>query len=118
AVQARANNGNAYVSKTLATGQAALNTRGYFYLSNAANFGAVQLLALYSNGTFLGWVSYVVDPTSPSMEVYIGANNTHYSCSAVPTLNAWHSVELALVVSTTASGSFGLWLDGTSVCSA
>ena len=117
AVQTKGSNGNAYVSKTIA-GRNSLNVRGYYYLSNPVNWGAVQVMSLYAQGTFIGWVSYDVDPSSPALTIYNGANNALYTCSQVPSLNAWHSIELRYVLSTTTIGSFALWLDGVKVCGA
>ena len=116
AVVVKGSNGNAYISKTISK-QSTLDVRGYYYLSNPVNFGAVQLMSLYAQGNFIGWVTYNVDPSAPTFTVYNGANNTFYTCS-VPSLNAWHSVELQYVLSTTASGSFTLWLDGVKACGA
>jgi hypothetical protein len=116
AVVVKGSAGNAYISKTI-SGQSSLDVRGYYYLSNPVNWGAVQLMSLYAQGTFIGWVTYNVDPVSPTLTVYNGGNNTFYNCS-VPSLNAWHSLELQYVLSTTTTGSFTLWLDGTKACSA
>ncbi len=91
--------------------------RGYYHLSNPVNWGAVQLMSLYAQGNFIGWVSYNVDPSAPTLSVYNGANGHLYNCS-VPSLNAWHSLELQYVLSTTTSGSFTLWLDGKQACTA
>jgi hypothetical protein len=74
-------------------------------------------MELYAQGYSLGWVIYNVDPQSPTFQVYIGANNTFYNCS-VPSLNAWHSLELQYGLSTTTTGSFTLWLDGAKACGA
>jgi hypothetical protein len=115
AVQTKKSAGNAYVSKTIA-GQASLDVRGYFYLSNRANWGNVPLISLYSQGTFLGWVAYYADPSTPTLSVYDGGNSTQYTCSQVPSLNAWHSIEVQYALSSTTSGSLSLWLDGTQVC--
>jgi hypothetical protein len=115
AVQTKGSAGNAYVSKTIA-GQTTLDVRGYYYLNSPVNFGAVQLLSLYGSGGFIGWVTYNVDPTKPTLTVYNGANNGLYTCSAAPSLNAWHSIELQYVLSTTTTGSLSVWLDGTQVC--
>jgi len=117
AVKTKGTAGNAYVSKTI-TGQTSLDARGYYYLSNPVNFGAVQVMSLYggNNNTFIGSVTYNVDPRAPTFTVYNGANNTTYTCSAVPSLNAWHSIELQYTLATTTTGSFTLWLDGTQVC--
>jgi hypothetical protein len=116
AVVAKGSAGNAYVSKTI-SGQSSLDVRGYYYLSNPVNWGAVQLMSLYAQGNFIGWVTYNVDPSTPTLTVYNGANNHFYTCS-VPSLNAWHSLELQYVLSTTTTGSFTLWLDGTKACGA
>jgi len=116
AVVVKGSAGNAYISKTI-SGQSSLDVRGYYYLSNPVNWGAVQLMSLYAQGNFIGWVTYNVDPSAPTLTVYNGANNTLYQCS-VPSLNAWHSLELQYVLSTTTTGSFTLWLDGTKVCGA
>jgi len=116
AVVVKGSAGNAYISKTIA-GQSSLDVRGYYYLSNPVNFGAVQVMSLYAQGNFIGWVTYNVDPSAPTLTVYNGANNTLYQCSA-PSLNAWHSLELQYVLSTTTTGSFTLWLDGTKACGA
>jgi hypothetical protein len=117
AVQTQGSAGNAYVTKSI-TGQTSLDVRGYYYLNNPVNWGAVQLMSLYAQGQFIGWVTYNVDPNSPTLTVYNGANNTLYTCSQVPSLNAWHSIELQYVLSTTTTGSFTLWLDGVQVCGA
>ena len=61
--------------------------------------------------------AYNVDPSAPTLTFYDGANNHLYQCS-VPSLNAWHSLELQDVLSTTTTGSFTLWLDGTKACGA
>jgi hypothetical protein len=116
AVVAKGSAGNAYISKTI-SGQSSLDVRGYYYLSNPVNFGAVQVMSLYAQGNFIGWVSYNVDPSAPTLTVYNGANNHFYNCS-LPSLNAWHSLELQYVLSTTTTGSFTLWLDGTQACGA
>jgi hypothetical protein len=116
AVVVKGSTGNAYISKTI-SGQTTLDVRGYYYLSNPVNWGAVQVMSLYAQGTFMGWVTYNVDPSTPTLTFYNGANNSFYNCS-VPTLNAWHSLELQYVVSTTTTGSFTLWLDGVQACSA
>lgn len=115
AVKVKGKAGNAYLTKTI-TGQTTLDVRAYVHLSAPVNWGAVQLISLYSQGTFIGWVSYYVDPSSPTLTVYNGATNRSYSCT-LPSLNAWHSLELQYVLSTTA-GSFTLWLDGTQACGA
>jgi hypothetical protein len=107
--------GNANVSVSIA-GQSSLDVRGYYYLSNPINWGAVQIMSLYAQAQFVGWVTYNVDPSTPTLTVYNGANNTLYTCSQVPSLNGWHSIELQYVLSTTATGSFTLWLDGVQVC--
>ena len=112
----KGSSGNAYISKTI-TGQSSLDVRGYYYLSNPVNFGAVQVMSLYAQGNFIGWATYNVDPSSPTFTVYNGANNTLYNCS-LPSLNAWHSLELQYVLSTTTTGSFTLWLDGAKACGA
>ena len=114
AVVVKGSTGNAYISKTF-SGQTTLDVRGYYYLSNPVNWGAVQLMSLYAQGTFIGWVTYNVDPSTPTLTVYNGANNSFYNCS-VPSLNAWHSLELQYVLSTTTTGSFTLWLDGVQAC--
>ena len=117
AVVVKGSAGNAYISKTI-SGQSSVDVRAYYYLSNAVNWGAVQLMSLYDNqGYFLGWVTYNVDPSAPTLTFYNGANNTFYNCS-VPSLNAWHSLELQYVLSTTTTGSFTLWLDGVKACGA
>jgi hypothetical protein len=117
AVAVRGGSNNAYVSKTI-TGQTSLDARGYYYLSNPVNSGAVQVMSLYggNNNTFIGWVTYNVNPSAPTFTVYNGANNTSYTCSVVPSLNAWHSIELQYTLATTTTGSFTLWLDGNQVC--
>jgi hypothetical protein len=115
AVVTKGSTGTAYISKTI-TGQTSLDARGYYYLNSPVNFGAVQLMSLYAQKQFIGWVTYNVDPTTPTFTVYNGANNTLYTCSAVPSLKAWHSIELQYTLSTTTTGSFTLWLDGTQVC--
>ena len=117
AVTAQNSAGNANVSVSI-PGQTTLDVRGYYYLSSPVNWGAVQLMSLYAQGQFIGWVTYNVDPSSPSLLVYNGANNTFYTCSQIPSLNAWHSIELQYVLSASASGSLALWLDGVQVCSA
>ena len=118
AVQVQGSAGNANVSKTLSTGQSKVDVRAYFYLNNPINWGAVQLLSLYSGNTFVGWVTYNVDPSSPTLTVYNGATNHLYSCSSqVPSLNAWHSLELQYTLSTT-TGAFSLWVDGVPACQA
>ena len=117
AVQTEGSAGNANVTRTIA-GQAALDVRGYYYLSSPVNWGAVQLMSLYGQGNFIGWVSYNVDPSAPSLTVYNGANNALFTCTAVPSLNAWHSIELQYVLSTTTSGSLALWVDGVQACAA
>jgi len=109
--------GNANVSKSI-TGQTTLDVRAYYYLSSPVQWAAVQLMSLYAQGQFVGWVTYNVDPTAPTFTVYNGANNTLYTCSQLPSLNAWHSIELQYVLSATATGSFTLWLDGVKVCGA
>jgi len=111
----RGSAGNAYISKSI-TGQNTIDVRGYYNLSSPVNWGAVQLQSLYAQGNFIGWVTYNVDPSAPTFQIYNGANNTLYTCSAVPSLNAWHSIELQYVLSTTTTGSFSLWLDGVRVC--
>lgn len=116
AVQTRKSAGKAYVTRTIA-GQTSMNARGYYYLSNRANWGNVPILSLYSQYGFVGWVSYYADPSKPTLSVYNGANNTNYKCSKVPSLNAWHSIELQYTLSSSTSGSLSLWLDGTQVCS-
>ncbi|MFL5658953.1 MAG: N,N-dimethylformamidase beta subunit family domain-containing protein [Ktedonobacteraceae bacterium] len=113
---AKGSAGNAYISKTI-SGQSSLDVRGYYYLSNPVNWGAVQLMSLYAQGTFIGWVTYNVDPSAPTLTFYNGANNHFYTCS-LPSLNAWHSLEVQDVLSTTTTGSFTLWLDGTKACGA
>jgi len=115
---ARNSAGNANIRKTLSPGQTTVDVRAYYYLSNPANWGGVQLLSLYSGANFIGWVTYSVDPSSPTLTVYNGANNHLYTCNSVPSLNAWHSLELRYVLSTTTTGSLTLWLDGTPVCQA
>jgi hypothetical protein len=117
AVQTQNSGGNANVSVTIA-GQAALDVRGYYYLNNPVNWGAVQIMSLYAQGQFVGWVTYNVDPSTPTLTVYNGANNTLYTCTQTPSLNAWHSIELQYVLSTSATGSLALWLDGVQVCRA
>ncbi len=116
AVVVKGSSGNAYISKII-SGQTTLDVRGYYYLSNPVNWGAVQVMSLYAQLNFIGWVSYNVDPTSPTLTVYNGANNSFYNCT-VPSLNAWHSMELQYVLSTTTTGSFTLWLDGVQACGA
>src|SRR5436305_11552311 len=74
-------------------------------------------MSRYAQGTFICWVTYNVDPSAPKLTVYNGANNVLYNCS-VPGLNAWHSLEVQYVLSTTTSGSFTLWLDGVKACGA
>jgi hypothetical protein len=115
AVQARKSAGNAFISKTI-SGQTSLDVRGYYYLSNRANWGNVPILSLYGQGGFIGWVSYYADPSKPTLSVYNGATNAQYNCSKVPSLNAWHSLELQYVLSNTATGSISVWLDGSQVC--
>jgi hypothetical protein len=115
AVVTKGSTGTAYISKTI-TGQTSLDARGYYYLNSPVNFGAVQLMSLYAQKQFIGWVTYNVDPTTPTFTVYNGANNTLYTCSAVPSMNAWHSIELQYTLSTTTTGSFTLWLAGIQVC--
>jgi hypothetical protein len=116
AVQVKGRAGKAFISKTIA-GQSSVNVRGYYHLSNPVSWGAVQLMSLYAQGSFIGWVTYNIDPSSPTLTVYNGANNRYYTCS-VPSLNAWHSLELHYSLSTTATGSFILWLDGAKACEA
>jgi len=116
AVVTQNSNGNAYISKTI-SGQSSVDVRGYYYLSNPVHWGAVQVMSLYAQGYFIGWVTYNVDPSAPTLTFYDGANNHLYQCS-VPSLNAWHSLELQDVLSTTTTGSFTLWLDGTKACGA
>lgn len=115
AVQTKGSAGNASITRSVA-GQTILDVRGYYYLSNPVNWGAVQLISLYAQGQFIGWATYNVDPSSPALTVYNGANNALYSCSQVPSLNAWHSLELQYKLSTTATGSFTLWIDGVKAC--
>ena len=115
AIMTKGSAGNAYVSKTI-TGQTTLDVRGYYYLSSPVNWGAVQLISLYAQGQFIGWVTYYYDPSTPTLTIYNGANNVSYNCTQVPSLNAWHSLELQYVLSTTTSGSVALWLDGVQVC--
>ena len=115
AVVVQGSSGNASISKII-SGQTTVDVRGYYYLSNPVNWGAVQVMSLYAQGNFIGWVSYNVDPSTPTLTFYNGANNTFYNCS-VPSLNAWHSLELQYVLSSTA-GSFTLWLDGKQACTA
>ena len=117
AVQVSGTAGNANVSKTLSTGQSKLDVRAYVYLSNPVTWGAVQVLSLYSGSTFIGWVTYNADPSSPTLTVYNGASNHLYTCSSVPSLNGWHSLELQYTLSTT-TGGFSLWLDEVQVCQA
>jgi hypothetical protein len=117
AVMTRGSAGNAYVSKTI-TGQTALDVRGYYFLSSPANWGSVQLISLYAQGQFIAWVSYYFDPSTPTLTVSNGANGVTYNCTRVPSLNAWHSLELQYALSTTATGSLTLWLDGIQVCGA
>ena len=115
AVVTKASAGNAYVSKTI-TGQTSLDVRGYYYLSSPVNWGAVQIMSLYGQGRFIGWLTYNVDPSSPTLTVYDGAKNALYTCSQAPSLNAWHSIELQYVMSTTTTGSLSVWTDGVKVC--
>ena len=117
AVQAQTSAGDAYLSKILSTGQPKVDVRAYFYLSNPVTWGGVQLLSLYSGSTFLGWITYNVDPSSPDLEFYNGASDHWYTCSRVPSLNAWHSLELQYGLAWP-SGSFAVWLDGVPVCQA
>jgi hypothetical protein len=117
AVQTQNSAGNANVSVSIA-GQTALDVRGYYYLNNPVNWGAVQIMSLYAQAQFIGWVTYNVDPSTPTLTVYNGANNTLYTCTQPPSLNAWHSIELQYVLSATATGSFTLWMDGVQVCRA
>jgi len=114
AVKVKGKAGNAKVSKSIA-GQTTLDARGYYYLSSPVNWGAVQLLSFYAQGNFIGWVSYYVDPSSPTLTVLNGANGVSYNCT-LPSLNAWHSIELQYVLATTATGSFTLWIDGVQAC--
>jgi hypothetical protein len=116
AVVVKGKAGNAYVSKTI-SGQSSVDVRAYYYLSNPVNWGQVQLMSLYDNqGQFLGWLTYNVDSSAPTLTFYIGGIYTFYNCS-VPSLNAWHSLELQYVLSTT-NGSFTIWLDGVKACGA
>ena len=117
AVMTRGSAGNSYVSKTIA-GQTTLDVRGYYYLSGAVNWGAVQLISLYAQGQFIGWVTYYVDPATPTLTINNGANGATYNCSVLPSLNAWHSLELQYVLSTTTTGSLALWMDGVQICGA
>jgi N,N-dimethylformamidase beta subunit-like protein/HYDIN/CFA65/VesB family protein/centrosomal CEP192-like protein len=117
AVQVLGSAGNAAVTKSIA-GQTSLDVRAYYYLSSPVQWGWVELMSLYAQGQFIGWVTYNVDPTTPTMLIYNGANSTFYTCTQAPSLNAWHSIELQYTLSTTASGSFTLWIDGVNVCGA
>lgn len=116
AVLVKGSAGNAYVTKTV-SGVTALDARAYVYLTKPVNFGAVQLMSFYAQGRFVGWLTYSVDPSSPTLTVYNGATNRSTACGPGPSLGAWHAVEMQYVLSTTTSGSFTVWVDGRQVCS-
>jgi hypothetical protein len=94
------------------------NVRGYYYLSHPQNWGAVPVMSLWGHGSLIGSVAYNVDPIAPGLTVYNAANDALYTCSQVPSINAWHSLELRYVLSAKGRGSVALLLDGVRVCGA
>jgi hypothetical protein len=117
AIQTPSGAPGAGVFKSIA-GQTKVYMRGYYYLSTPVNRGVVQLMSLYAGGHLIGWVGYNVDPSSPTLTVYNAANRVLYHCANVPSLNAWHSIELGYALSLRNTGSLTVWMDGVRICAA
>lgn len=95
------------------------DVRARFYLTNMVGSGEVNVLSFYSqDGYFLGWVELVYSNGGKSMTMYMYTGNyVAYACSAAPSVNAWHTIELQETAKSTTTGAMAVWLDGTQVCS-